>query len=367
MGKAYIQVTEREQELMRQWRKNNCTIKTIMDRTGRAKKTVLSHLDSKRVGKGSGRRKVITPAAFKKLDKAVTALQKKANARTEISVRAVKEKAGVEASDRAVLEAFHEKDIWFRPLRQKPILTDEDVAERKVFGGKYIARSKEQWLRMPEAIIDNKNFPIYRNAEGRHEAARRQIRGGYRRRGDPPKSFLVKRKPGMKFPTCGVQVTAAVVNGKIRMFEFVDGNWNGEKAAQMYKGPLLRTLRKAFPEKAAKKNAKFTVLEDNDPAGYKSGKGKAAKQECGIVPFSLPKRSPDLNPLDFALWHAINVAMKKQGSKMRKNKKESKLVYMARLRKTALALPTSVVKNAVMDMHKRVRKVVQAEGGLFKE
>ena len=31
----------------------------------------------------------------------------------------------------------------------------------------------------------------------------------------------------------------------------------------------------------------------------------------------------------------------------------------------SLALPFAVGKKAIMDMHKRVRKVVQAEGGLF--
>ena len=52
---------------------------------------------------------------------------------------------------------------------------------------------------------------------------------------------------------------------------------------------------------------------------------------------------------------------------MRKNKKESKEEYKMRLRKKALALSPAAVKNAVMDMHKRVRTVIQAEGGLFIE
>ena len=40
----------------------------------------------------------------------------------------------------------------------------------------------------------------------------------------------------------------------------------------MYKGPVAVALRKAFPNKR-----KWTVLEDNDPAGFKSRKGMAAK------------------------------------------------------------------------------------------
>ena len=108
-------------------------------------------------------------------------------------------------------------------------------------------------------------------------------------------------------------------------------------------------------------------LEDNDPTGYKSGKGVAAKKEAGIVALSLPKRSPDLNPLDYGLWHAINVEMKKQENMMRKNKKETTAAYMARLRRTALSLPAPLVKSTVMSMYKRIRLVVQAKGGLIKE
>ena len=57
----------------------------------------------------------------------MTALQKKADGYKEISAKNIKTKANVEVSDKVLLEAFHEQDIWFRPLRQKPILTDDDV------------------------------------------------------------------------------------------------------------------------------------------------------------------------------------------------------------------------------------------------
>ena len=54
---------------------------------------------------------------------------------------------------------------------------------------------------------------------------------------------------------------------------------------------------------------------------------------------------------------------------MRKNKneKESKEHHMERLKKTAVSLPAATVKNAVMSMHNRVRKVAAADGGLFND
>ena len=46
----------------------------------------------------------------------------------------------------------------------------------------------------------------------------------------------------------------------------------------------------------------FLIAEDNDPTGYKSGLGKAAKRAVGIKTIEWPRYSPDLMPLDFSLW-----------------------------------------------------------------
>ena len=250
MGKKFVQVQTREAQLMCKWQKDGETVARIMALTGRCKETVLKHTSPKKKPMlGSGRRKIITPRVFLKLEKAMRDLQKRANGYKEISADNIKAKANVQVSNRVLLDAFHDHDIWFRPLRQKPILTDDDIEKRKVFADAYRSRSKGGWVEMPHAIIDNKNFPIYKNGKDRHEAARRQVRGGFRRRGDQPKPYLVKRKPECKYSAPSVQVTAAIIKGKIRVFNFVDGKWNGEKAANMYKGPLLTALRKAFPEK----------------------------------------------------------------------------------------------------------------------
>ena len=50
-------------------------------------------------------------------------------------------------------------------------------------------------------------------------------------------------------------------------------------------------------------------MEDNDPVGYKSTKGEAAKEELGIQAITYPRHSPDLNPLDFHVWNAVEKKM----------------------------------------------------------
>ena len=81
----------------------------------------------------------------------------------------------------------------------------------------------------------------------------------------------------------------------------------------------------------------------------------------------LPPRSPDLNVLDYALWSAINRAMRLQERSFRKSKRESKEEYMIRLKQTAMSLSRFLVTKSVKDMHKRVRKIAAAGGGLIVE
>ena len=81
----------------------------------------------------------------------------------------------------------------------------------------------------------------------------------------------------------------------------------------------------------------------------------------------LPKRSPDCNPLDYFVWHEINVRMRKQETSFRKSFRESREAYLKRLRRTAMGLPASVVKKAVADMRRRTKELVASGGGLIAE
>ena len=108
-------------------------------------------------------------------------------------------------------------------------------------------------------------------------------------------------------------------------------------------------------------------MEDNDPAGYKARAAVTAKSCVGIKTMDLPRRSPDLNVLDYSLWHAINVRMRKQEATFRAGKKESKSAFLKRLRKTALGLPTALVTHCVQDMKRRVRLIAKSGGGLIEE
>ena len=223
-------------------------------------------------------------------------------------------------------------------------------------------------MRKLRAIVDNKHWQLFTTGAGRSHAARRLIRGAYQKRGEQPEGHMVKPKEGnMKYPARGVTVTAAVIKGRIRMWNYVDGNWNGQKAADMYNGPLLRAMKRAYPGRAKKSGAAWEVLEDNDPAGFKLPKARTAKLDAGIKTDDLPRRSPDLNVLDYSLWRAINIAMRAQERTWPQGKTETAEEFKARLRKTAMGLPEALVTRCVGDMVRRCRQTFDRGGRLFTE
>ena len=220
---------------------------------------------------------VLTEEKFKNIEKAMDELVEKSDGMSEMTMAMILKRSRIKIGERTAFNKFHEKGIYFHKLFGRLDLSEDDKEARAEWCRNKLSRSKLQWKTMPHAIIDNKMFQIYTTDKGREYAARRGVRGVYRRRGDTQKKGTVKNKKELKFAAPCVQVTAAVIKGRVRMFDYVDGTWTGAEAAKMYKGPSAKALRAAFPDVVHNPRKKFTVIEDNDPTGYKSRKGEAAK------------------------------------------------------------------------------------------
>ena len=154
-----------------------------------------------------------------------------------------------------------------------------------------------------------------------------------------------------------------VGSGRVLLWEYTDGRrWSGSVAAEMYKGPIKAVLEKAYPNKA-----KFKILEDNDPTGFRSKAGIAAKQKAGLSVLEILRRSPELNMCDYALWQEVNKRMRKQEKRCAPGFRESRANFLMRLRRTALRLPSSFINTSLKNMKQRCQKLVDAEGGHIEE
>ena len=88
-------------------------------------------------------------------------------------------------------------------------------------------------------------------------------------------------KPGWKknrMNTSAIaKVCTGISNGRIVMWENLPKRWGGDEAAKLYKRAVTKTLQRY---RGTKK--RYLLFEDNDPSGYTSQNGLAAKASLGM-------------------------------------------------------------------------------------
>ncbi len=237
-------------------------------------------------------------------------------------------------------------------------------AGRRAFAEKYAAKPASFWENGVDAYIDNKFFPTFLNHRARAYAAKRVARGTFRARGGGLGRGHVKPKKTLKvsFSHGSIQIAAAICAEKVLMWHKVEGPWNAEAATHMYRRVLAPALRAQRPGKR-----QFLILEDNDPSGYKSKRAIEAKRAEGIKIMDFPKRSPDMNPLDYGLWAEISKRMRRQERSFSPSMTETLEQYVARLRRTAMRLPPKFLSAVVRSMKRRCAALREAGGLDFEE
>jgi transposase len=252
---------------------------------------------------------------------------------------------------RVIAEALHQRGMWFHKLREKPLLTEEDVRVRFAFAKRYLKCSSDWWLRHVQLHIDNKVFKVPANKGTRHILATRKVRGTYRTSGRGLHAEHVRPGRGLRQGSGvrGVCVTGGACSEGIVLWHIVNGTWCGETAAEVYRGPILKALRKTYPGKRS-----FKVLEDNDPVGNQSKRGHAAKRECKITTVEFPKRSPDLNVLDYFVWSYVETRLRRQERSWEAGRQESRAEFIMRLKGTAQRIPASLLQKAIGNLASRV-------------
>ena len=306
-----------------------------------------------------GRKRILSIRAVKALNTTRKQLIKQANGEYEVHWKDVIKKARVMKVHRSTAKrALAKQGIeveWRRP-REKPMRTPEVEKERMEMCRK--------WRNLPEAyftdrldlIIDNKKFDVPTHDQARSYVRRLRVRGHLRTKKEGLQPNFTKPNSRKNRMNTGafVNVCAGVSGGKVVLWSYLDKRWCGEAAAGLYRHSIQQALVR---NRGAKKE--YLVLEDNDPTGYKSKKACEAKSEIGIKTISLPRYSPDLNPLDFWLWSEVQRRMMKHNVKGR----ETAQAYKTRLRRTAMNLPEAAVRKAVASMKPRIQAVFDAQGG----
>ena len=303
----------------------------------------------------------------KQIDKLCVTIEKMvdaADANFEVSLAMVMRRSRVKVCDRVVANALHDRGYWFRDLRHKPILTPADVKARYKFSKKYKDKLARWWLQSIHIHLDNKHFKVATTAAGRRLLAKRKVRGVYRKKEKSLRSGHVKPHPKTRLATGprGFLKAGGVGGGKVLVWHTVEKNWGGAEAEQLYADVVAPALKERYPEKR-----KYVVLEDNDPSGNRSKRGMDAKTFHKMKVFEIPKRSPDLNVLDYAVWSEVERRMRAQERKWRVVKTETRAQFGVRLDRTARNLPKAFIDKAVSSLARRCQLLYDARGGLFEE
>ena len=310
--------------------------------------------------KTTGRKNVLSEAQVANLINHLERLIKKANGEYEVTWHMLKTSSRCKASEATIARRLHEKGYRFYAMRHKPLLTDEDIQGRLEFGEKYQGKPVSWWQSHVHMHIDVKFYPVLLTGKARRHVAQSGTRGVIRRPGEGLNAGYVKPNPKLKYNTGakGVHILAGVGNGKVLVWEEIQGNWNASEAARIYEGPILKALKAEYPG-----TKRFRVLEDNDPSGFKASKGVAAKQRVGIQAFEIPAHSPQLNVCDYWLWREVNSRMRARERMFPVGKRETRGAFIRRLKRTAKSIPSDMVSKSIGGMKKRCQRLVAAEGG----
>ena len=249
-------------------------------------------------------------------------------------------------------------------MRSKPLLTKRDVKERFAFAKKYRKKPRSFWRRKVDLSWDLKNWQVYVTAAARAYAAMREVRGAYRPQGGGLGEGYVVAPKTLRYNTGvrSVKIAGGVGKGRLRVWHDVGKKWNGKVASDVYCGPLRAALKRCSPRKR-----QYALIEDNDPSGFKSKRGEAAKRAAKIQVLCLPKRSPDLSVMDYAIWKKVTQLMRQQEKRFPKSKRETRAAFIDRLRRTAKGLSALFINKATGNMKERCERLFQARGHHFEE
>lgn len=358
-------MSECEIRLARTWYNHDgIKVEEISRRLRRDSSSIWRHLGSDATEvRGVGRKPSLTEKDKDRLVKLTEKMVRKANVRYTVTLKMIQAEFSVKVCLSTLQNALHERNLWFHKLRRKPILTDKDVIQRYNFAKKYHKKKKAWWRRWVLAHIDNHAVKVPTNGEARNMLAAKRVHGTYRTPGNSLKKEHVKADNKLRLNTGArsVLIAGGVGGGKVLLWRVIDKQWCGKEAVDMY-SELRAAMRKQYPRKRS-----FRVLEDNDPSGYQTKNAIAAKVAKKIETFGIPKRSPDLNVMDYFVWNEVERRLRKEERSWPKNRKENRAQFIRRLRRTAKAIPGNLINKAIGDLARRTKLLYKAKGCLFDE
>ena len=121
--------------------------------------------------KKEGRPPALSEAQKDAIEKRLEELIRKAAGEWRVSAEMLKTSLRLKVTVRALLEALHDRGYYWHTMRQKPLLTAQDIVDRFQFATDYSNKPAQWWVEKVDMVIDVKYFKIYLNKAARSRAA----------------------------------------------------------------------------------------------------------------------------------------------------------------------------------------------------
>ena len=133
---------------MKMWYREDSKAPAEIARLLHRNKATISHrLRTKVTAEQQGAKRVLTLAQVDHLTAKTKVYFKHAMGRYRITYQIIKNRTRCKASVKTIMREFLKRGITFRKMREKPLLTDEDIADRFRFGRKHKGKLSRWWLR----------------------------------------------------------------------------------------------------------------------------------------------------------------------------------------------------------------------------
>lgn len=299
----------------------------------------------------SGRPKKLTERDIRNIERAIIKLRKQVGS---FPVRAVKSEASIgdEVSYQTVRRAIKQLGYGYRKARKKGLLTKTDLKERIKFANKVTRLLRDDfWTKGISFYLDGVGFthkynPLNDARTTKTMSWRKSSEGLIR------ECTTRGKKEGSAGRIAKFVVAIAHNKGVICCEQYME-KMSGEVFANFIRNHFPATF-----QSSANPTGKL-FLQDGDPS-QNSAKAKRAMDEVGCKLFSIPPRSPDVNPIE-NLFHLVRKQLSNDA--LSKNiTKENFKQFSARVKTTLENFSVETINNMIESMNKRIKLIKKGKG-----
>lgn len=258
-------------------------------------------------------------------------------------------------SNRTVRRTLKRLGYGYYQCRKKGQLTAEDLKKRVAFCKKCKKLPENFWTEGISFYLDGTGWVHKTNPSKSSRTTRTRM---WRKKGDGLKrEYTAKgKKEGCEGRMARFMVAICHGKGVIKCHRY-EGKMNGEKFKEFVQGH--------FPEmfKMGNNSRGKLFLQDGDPSqNSKVVMDAVEKIPCQL--FSIPPRSPDLNPIE-NIFHLAGKALKKDALN-RNIVKETYEQFTDRIKHTLLNFSSDTISRTIASMSKRIDAIIKAKGQRIK-